>query len=261
MLTTPDFFNDIDELIKKQIQRDLKDGTINDSTDFAPNLLDKINNKKYLAVIDRLISKCPINGNFDNSSKELREYAKNYINESFPFFHPKTTYNILQGYQNNQLQNILNPSVQAFVFYVELIRQVYFYIQENYIKKNKDNFEIAFVHIFISYSLELLIGINSLLLNGNYNSLLSLYRTFYENYIVFIYLQNHKELRQSFLDHSRIDECLLIFEQMKMKKSDNPIEKQNEYDALLKQYGNDFKEDYGWANSIIKGKNKLKKNV
>jgi hypothetical protein len=259
MLTTPDLWNDINELVKKQLQRDFEDGTINDYADYDPKHLDKINNKKYLAVIDRLISKCPINGDFENSAKDLQEDAKTYIEKSFPFFNPTTTLNILHGYQNNQLSNILNPPAQAFVLYVELIRQVYFYIQEKYIKKNKDNFEITFVHTFISYSLELLIGINSLLLGGNYNSLVSIYRTFYENYIVFRYLQNHKELRQSFLDHSRMDKCLLFFEQMKMKKTDVPIEIQNEYNALITQYGNDFKEDYGWANSIIKGKNKLKK--
>lgn len=258
MLTTPDLWNDIADIVKKQVQRDIDNGTIADYASLDPNKLNKINTREYLAVIERLISKCEITGDFDKQLSNLQEYTKKYIDENFPIMLPQTMSNILRGYQMNQYSNLMNPAVQAFVLYVELIRQAYFYIQEKYIKKDKENFEITFIHIFLEYSMELLTGINSLLLDNNQNSLISIYRTFYENFIVFSYLQKHKELRDAFLDHSQMDILLLKIEQFKASSSAIPEDIKKEYDSYLQTYGKDFKDDYGWANSLIKDKSKLR---
>ena len=130
MLTTPDLWNDIADIVKKQVQRDIDNGTIADYASLDPNKLNKINTREYLAVIERLISKCEITGDFDKQLSNLQEYTKKYIDENFPIMLPQTMSNILRGYQMNQYSNLMNPAVQAFVLYVELIRQAYFYIQE-----------------------------------------------------------------------------------------------------------------------------------
>lgn len=258
MLTTPDIWDDIAKIADKHFKVDYSNGNLPDLTNLDFNKQEKINSKKYMEVIERLIRGCDINGNFDEKLEELREYTKKYIDESFPLMLPQTMTNILQGYQMNQFCNLINPPVQAFVLYVELIRQVYFYIQEKYIKRNKDNVEIAFVHIFLEYSLELLTGINSLLLDNNQNSVISVYRTFYENYIVFAYLQNHSDLKPAFLDHANMDYYLLQIEHLKLNNQE-PTQKLIEaINALNDKYGKEFKNDYGWAILLNKENNKLK---
>ena len=87
------------------------------------------------------------------------------------------------------------------------------------IKQQSENNQIMLSHNFVQYSLELLNGICSLLLGSNYNSVISVYRTFYENYIVFDFLQNHTELTEAFIEHTKIDECILKMEFAKIKKT------------------------------------------
>ena len=259
MLTTPDVWNDIAKIADKHFKADYSTGNLPDFSNVDFNKQEKINSRKYMEVIERLIRGCDINGNFDEKLAELNDYTKKYIDDSFPLMLPQTMTNILQGYQMNQFCNLINPPVQAFVLYVELIRQAYFYIQEKYIKRNKEKFEIAFIHVFLEYSLELLTGINSLLLDNNQNSVISVYRTFYENYIVFAYLQNHPELRNAFLDHANMDYYQLKIENLKLDNNQDAIKEFQTYiDELINKYGKDFKNDYGWALPLSKENNKLK---
>ena len=111
MLTTPDLWNDIADIVKKQVQRDIDNGTIADYASLDPNKLNKINTREYLAVIERLISKCEITGDFDKQLSNLQEYTKKYIDENFPIMLPQTMSNILRGYQMNQYSNLMNPII------------------------------------------------------------------------------------------------------------------------------------------------------
>ena len=127
-------------------------------------------------------------------------------------------------------------------------------IQEKYVIKTSDK-EILLPHNFVQYSLELLNGICSLLLGGNNNSVISVYRTFYDNYIVFAYIQKHPELIDAFLDHVSMDECLLKIDQAHLEKKDVSKEISDKYNSLIAKYGDDFQENYGWASSVINDKN------
>lgn len=261
MLDTPDIYKKIAKLAQEQFQQDLVNNLIPNNSQFDLPHAEKINKRNYMAVIERLVSNCPINGDYEKHKKELQEYTQKYIAENYPPLLPETTFNILNNYKQNEILNMINPPLQAFVLYVELIRQLYFYIQEKYIRKIKqlpENNQILLAHVFVEYSLELLNGICSLLLGGNYNSVISVYRTFYENYIIFEYLQKHSELTDAFIDHARIDDCILRMEFAEMNGTEISKELKNIYDTLIKKYGEDFDDDYGWASSVISDKSKRK---
>lgn len=253
MLADSEDFKKLGEQIRSFSQHNYEKGMLPDLSNINMGALQKQQKNSYLADIKRLISNCKITGNFDQCESELEEYTKNYIDEKFPVS-LDTMFNILHSYQMEETMSIIEIPLQSFLLYAELIKQVYFYIQETYIKKQFDNIEIAFIHEFIEYSLELLTSIGTLLLGKNYNSVISIYRTFYENYIVFSYLENHSELQLRFIDHAKLDELSLRIELAKFKKEDSS-ELENQYQKLLSNYEKGFEQDYGWAKDLI-GKNK-----
>ena len=253
MLVDSEEFKRFGEQIKNLSQHNFEKGMLPDLSNINMGALQKQQKNSYLADIKRLISNCKISGNFEKYESELEEYTKNYIDEKFPVS-LDTMFNILQSYQLEETLSIIEIPLQSFLLYAELIKQVYFYIQETYVKKQFDNIEIAFIHEFIEYSLELLTSIGSLLLGKNYNSVISIYRTFYENYIVFSYLQNHSDLRLRFIDHPKLDELSLRIQLSKLRKEDS-AELKNQYKNLLSKYEKGFEQDYGWAKDLI-GKNK-----
>lgn len=259
MLDLPDMYKKIDEIVRQQVQYDIDHNLLPDYSHFDSQHGEKLNKKRYLAVIERLIAKCPINNDYEKHKKKLQEYAQKYIDENYPILKPETMFNLLNNYKINESTAIINIPLQSFILYVELVRQLYFYVQEKYIRKIKqqsENNQIILSHNFVQYSLELLNGICSLLLGGNCNSVISIYRTFYENYIVFDFLQNHTELTDSFIEHTKIDDCILRMELAKINKTEIPPEIEKLYNDLISKYGEDFKDSYGWTNSVITEKNK-----
>lgn len=255
MLDTPDLYKKFEEFAKEQVQYDMDNNLIPDYSQFDFLHAEKISKKRYLAVIERLITNCPINNDYKKKKKELQEYTQKYIDESFPPSNPATIFNILNNFKAAESTNILNPTLRAFILYVELIRQMYFYIQEKYIRKTEDKY-ILLTHSFIQYSLELLNGICSLLLGANHNSVISIYRTFYENFIIFDFLQRHTELTDAFIDHATMDNCILIKEQAKARKIKASPEVEKTYNDLTSKYGKDFRDSYGWTSLVIKEENK-----
>lgn len=257
MLDSPDVYKDIDEIARKKVQSDIENNLIPDYEHFDLQHEEKINRKKYMDVIERLIKNCPINGDYEKYKKELQDYVQKYIDDAYSPMSPATVDNLIGNYKQNEFQNALNPPLQAFILYVELIRLLYFYIQEKYIKKCKDN-KIILTHNFIQYSLELLNGICSLLLGGNNNSVISMYRTFYENYIIFNFLQRHEELTDAFIEHTQITDCMIQMEYAKLNTVKISDEVTKQYTDLISKYGEDFKDNYGWTSAVISEKSKRK---
>lgn len=257
MITEPDIYKIIDKSLKEKMQYDLENNLIPDWQNIDLQQAEKIAKTQYLAIIERLINKCQINDNYEKSQGELKKYTTNYIEKNYPLMNPATIFNILENYKNNELGNILHPQVQAFILYVELNRVLYFYIQEKYIKKAKNDLNVMLTHYFLEYSLELLNSISTLLLGKNNNSVISVYRTFYENHIVFSYLQKHSELINAFIDHAKIDECVLKMEYAKIKKKDIEDTVKETYKNLISKYGENFKENYGWTNNLMSEKSNI----
>lgn len=257
MLADTEETKKLSELIQNFSSHNFDKSLLPDLSNINLGALQKKQKQSYMADIKRLISNCKIVGNFEDSENELKEYTENYINERFPIS-LETTFNILHSYQLEETLNIIDIPLQSFLLYSELIKQVYFYIQETYIKKNAHDFEIAFIHEFIEYSLELLTSIGSLLLGKNNNSVISIYRTFYEHYIVFSYLQNHSDLKIRFLDHAKLDKLSLQMELYKLQKRDYS-ELENNYNQLVSKYEKGFEQDYGWAPELIGKDKKLRR--
>ena len=155
MLDTPDFYKKFEEFAKEHAQYDIDNNLIPDYSQFDFQKAKKIAKKRYMAVIERLITKCPINNDYEKNRKELQEYTQKYIDESYPPSNPATIFNILDNFKAPESTNIFNPTLRAFILYVELIRQMYFYIQEKYIRKTDDKYiifdlfsEFQFLEVF-----------------------------------------------------------------------------------------------------------------
>ena len=162
MLDLPDMYKKISELAREQVLHDIENNLMPDISHFDMQHAEKINKKRYKEVIERLIRNCPINNDYEKHKSELQEYAQKYIDENYPILKPETMFNLLNNYKINESTAIINIPLQAFILYVELIRQQYFYVQEKYIRKIKqqsENNQIMMSHNFVQYSLELLNGI------------------------------------------------------------------------------------------------------
>lgn len=252
MLEPSEIYNDLDEKIREQVFIDESKGLLPDLSKLDGNQLEKIQKQRVLGIVKKFINDCPINGDFSKLQNQLKDYAEKYFKESYEYYAPKTIMNIMESHSQNVISNLIgNMPLNSFVVYIELLNLLYFYIQENYIRKSSSN-EILLAHNFVAYSIELLNSIEQMLISGNMNSALVVYRTFYENYIVFTFLQKHPELRQAFIDHKKVTEYLLYVEvNSDTKKSKYNDSVRKEYDELLKKYGDDFPENYGWTKQVV----------
>ncbi len=242
MLESPEIYNQLDEVIRKQVLMDVAKGLLPDLSKLYGNQLEKMQRQRILGTVKKFVNDCPINGDFSKLENQLKDYTKQYLEKNYNYYEPKTITNIVDSHMQNEILNLVeNIPLCSFVAYIELLNLLYFYIQENYIRKSSSN-KILLIHNFVEYSLELLNGIESMLLSKNINPALVIYRTFYENYIVFAFLQKHPELQQAFIDHKTITECMLQIENANIKK---------EYDEILERYGEDFSENYGWTKRVI----------
>ncbi len=256
MLNTPDYYNDFVNAVDENFKYKLENNLLPDFSKIDPLKLIKKSKKEYMAVIDNLVHGCSINDNYDKHKVELEKYTEEYILKNYSLFDPRTITNLVNNVHNNEFQNLIDPVIQSFLLYVELLRNLYFYIQEKYMKKNKTNVELQIIHCFIEYSLELLNGLDALLLGGNTNSAISIYRTFYETFIVFAFLRLHPELNIPFAEHSKMDQCLMHKEQTKLNNTKLPNEIEELYNSLINKYGTEYEETYGWAASVITDKKK-----
>lgn len=178
-----------------------------------------------------------------------------FLNANYPPMHPKTTMNIIGSIYQNARLNSLNPLLNKFFLFIEVSKLFYFFVQEKFIRKTKNMSNDLFLnHEFLSYSFNLIDGIDVLLLSGNNNSVISVYRTFYENYIIFAFLQKYPELKTAFIDHKDMLHCLLIKEENNIKGIEVENKILQRIDELEKKYGAGFKENYGWTESVIKDK-------
>ena len=188
MLEPSEIYNELDQQIRNQVLIDEEKGLFPDLSKLDGNQLEKIQKQQVLNIVKKFINDCPINGDFSKMQNQLKDYAEKYFKDNYEYYAPKTIMNIMDSHSQNAISNLIgNMPLNSFVVYIELLNLLYFYIQENYIRKSSSN-EIALVHNFVAYSIELLNSIEQMMLSGNINSALVIYRTFYENYIVFAFL-------------------------------------------------------------------------
>lgn len=235
------------EYATRMTQEDIANGRLMDFSRMDINQMNKQLDASYLHVIEKYIKSCNINGDFNTLEHELEEYANDYINKTFPFMDLETIGSIITSNYSQTFVELLAPKLQSFILYVELLRNLHFYLDKKYIKKINSE-ELKLINNFISYSLELLVGIDTLLLSEKHNSVVAIYRTFYENFIVFSYLQKHKNLITPYLKHIKVDEYKLKRTRSELYNEAIPVELEAEYKKLIEDYGPSFSKNYGWAN-------------
>ena len=257
MLDFPESFDALDKQITSQMDFDKIDSM--DFDKYKNVDFDKLQRQQVSKILKKYIKSYNNEGNYDKKRLEIREFAIDYLNKEYPIS-PKTAMNILNGIDQTQIANIfIKIPLQAFVLYVELMKCSYTYIHETYIKKEKSD-TINLDCNFIAYSLELLSGLNVLLASDNYNSVISVYRTFYENFIVFSFVHKHPELLEDFLIHKRITELKMSIEASEINKIPVDENIRKEYESIMENKDESFIENYGWTGKILKKDDrKLKK--
>lgn len=259
MLTSLELAKPFDDFVEQSFKYQLDNNLLSNLDNVALAQLEKQNKNKILSLIHNLISKCPINSDFEkkDNNEKIQSYMSEFLNENYPPMHPKTTMNIISSIYQNATVNSLNPPLKKFFLFIEVSKLFYFFVQEKYIRKTKNTSKDLFLnHEFLTYSFDIIDGINLLLLSGKNNSVISVYRTFYENYIVFAFLQKHPELKTAFIEHKDMLVCLNIKEEQNIKGIEVEEKILKRIDELEKKYGPNFKENYGWTESVIEDRSK-----
>lgn len=258
MLDFPDLFDTLDKNIRSQIDFDKCDSM---DLDKIKNVdFEKRNRQEVSKILKKYIKSYTDNGNYEEKRNEIKKYASEYLDKEYPIS-PKTAMNIHMGMNELQFYNIfMKIPLQAFVLYVELMKCAYTYIHEKYITKEKSETINIDCH-FIAYSLELLSGLNVLLVSDNYNSVISIYRTFYENFIVFSFIHKHTELIDDFLLHKRIIELKMKIEASELDNSSVDENIRKEYYEILKNQEDGFSDNYGWTAKVLKKEDRKLKQM
>ena len=248
MLDFPDKFNEFDRRIQSQMNfEEIDEMDLDTNVDYEKNERQQVSK-----ILRKFIRAYEFNGDFEKKREDIKRYAIDYLNNEYPIS-PQTAMNILLGMNKTQFSSIFdNPPLQAFVLYVELIKCSYTYIHENYIQKKEKSDAVILDCNFIAYSLELLSGVDSLLSSGNYNSVISIYRTFYENFIVFSFIHENPELINDFLLHKKATEIKLRMEISELNNIPVDENLKISYEEIIKKYDESFIENYGWAYKVLK---------
>lgn len=259
MLTPPELRKTFDDMVEQSFRYKLDNDLLPDLDNIDLQHLEKLNKKKNVNLIKNLILKCPIYSDFEKkeNNEKIQSYISDFLNENYPSMHPKTTMDIIGSIYENATLNSINPALNKFFLFIEVSKLFYFFIQEQYIRKAKNvTNDMLLNHEFLTYSFDLIDGIDVLLLSGKNNSVISVYRTFYENYIIFAFLQKFPQLKNAFIEHKDILQCLIIKEECLLKgiKVDEKILKR--IDELENKYGSSFKDNYGWTEPVIQEKSK-----
>jgi hypothetical protein len=134
-------------------------------------------------------------------------------------------------------------------FLHDICKEIYNYENTNIAKKDD---EIA---VFSGLTFSMLNNYQGLLfsyLSGDYLTAIQKIRIVYETYIIFRYINEHKELAKPFFDHKEIMKYSISRYTMKEDETDE------NYIEIVNKYGEDFTANYGWTKDVIKNKSDRK---
>lgn len=139
MLTSPELAKPFDDFVEQSFKYQLDNNLLSNLANVALAQLEKQNKNKILNLIHNLISKCPINSDFEkkDNNEKIQSYMSEFLNENYPPMHPKTTMNIISSIYQNATVNSLNPPLNKFFLFIEVSKLFYFFVQEKYIRKKK----------------------------------------------------------------------------------------------------------------------------
>ncbi len=204
--------------------------------------------------LKRLISECPLtdfsqNGNVTERELQLDKYLEQftnflYSNENQLIQHFWQEY--IASSEIGLLQN--SKMLRRCFIYLDCAVAVYNYIAKK--SKEKKNTELA-KHISIQLQNDLNQFKSMLLLamNGCLNSLIMVYRSLYESFVIGQYLVQNPDLVPIYSEHADF----LKYHLTKVVGNSKP-EWDKKYNEYIEKYGEEFIEDYGWTKSKLPNK-------
>ena len=139
----------------------------------------------------------------------------------------------------------IDKDIVGSSLFFSLFISIYDYILRKYYKENQFNFVISNL---LKYSIKIYQDILSFILTESVDGILSRIRTIYETWIIQEFIIKNKQLAENFREHKRII-ALKLSEEIE-KKSTKKTKKI--ISDLIKKYGNDFAQEFGWTASVIK---------
>lgn len=201
--------------------------------------------------LKELIKQCPLNVFDDSSTSIVQQYVVDYINShQLPIkdcaeglFIGKTTL------EHNNL--ISNQILQHYSFYIEQCKILFKHIFDKYVREKKNSDFKTCLSYLVSNSCMLLTSINTLLISGCYQSVITEYRTLYENYIILSFLKKYPESIEPFNDHFYMCSISLEKELSKLKNEELSDKNAQKIKKYKDKYDEHFDDDYGWTYKVI----------
>lgn len=203
-----------------------------------------------------LIKQCSLTVFDDSSVDDVQKYVIDFINshqlpiEDFAagLFIGKTTLEH-KNFENNSI-------LQNYSFYIEQCKILFKHIFDKYVREKKNSDFKTCLSYLISNSCMLLTSINTLLISGCYQSVITEYRTFYENYIILSFLKKYPECIEPFNDHFYMCSLSLEKELSKLKHEEFSDKYSQRIQKLKDKYDEHFDDDYGWTYKVITNRKK-----
>lgn len=205
-------------------------------------------------VLKELIKNCPLSIYDASTETEIQKYVADFIKLNQLSFKDLAE-ELFYGKSALEFKNIdTNPILQNYSVYIEQCKIIFRHIFDKYVREKKNSEFKTCLSYLVSNSCMLLTSINTLLISGCYQSVITEYRTLYENYIILSFLQKYPESIEPFNDHFYM--CTLSLEKELSKLKDEEFS-----EAYLKRiqkfkdkYDPHFDDDYGWTYRVIKNR-------
>ena len=208
--------------------------------------------------LKRLISECPLTDFSENGNVTEREWKLDKYLEQFTDFLYSNENQLIQLFW----QEYIASSEIVLLQNSEMLRRCFIYLDcavavYNYIakkSKEKKNTELA-KHISIQLQNDLNQFKSMLLLamNGCLNSLIMVYRSLYESFVIGQYLVQNPDLVPTYNAHAQF-----LRYRLTQVMGNSKLEWDKKYNEYIKEYGEEFVEDYGWTKSKLPSKNDRK---
>ncbi len=204
--------------------------------------------------LKRLIAECPLN-NFteDENSAKRHQILDDYL-EKFTDSLYKNEDQLMENFWSDYIGSsevgmlLSSKMLRRCFIYLDCAVAVYNYIAKK--SKEKKNTELA-KHISIQLQNDLNQFKSMLLLamNGCLNSLIMVYRSLYESFVIGQYLVQNPDLVPTYNAHAQF----LRYRLTQVVGNSKP-EWDKKYNEYIKEYGEEFVEDYGWTKSKLPNK-------
>lgn len=212
---------------------------------------------ELLMYFAKLINECPTNDfNYNSDGVIDNDALSDYLDSKISDLKNKTLDIVktclMEKVEYETEKTFSLSSVENLFFMFSIMQNLFNYLSIQYSKQ--DDKENSTLSQIVANGMMIFQSIVSLYQTGCNFSVISQFRSLYENYIVFRYLSKYRQLIKPFRDHFEITKIEMLKE-----SGANLDEKTEELEKdLLKKYWEHFNDDYGWTNDVIKNRNEQK---